>query len=313
MKSHLGDFYRATGRLELRDGDILRVAKLLGLEAHDAASARPGGGRVDDVAGIEETQMDGAGHPVEPTRLLGFLARAVSIGTSTTGQSQPAWFSSTAPFPVENARHRTTRLPLDPLLAPNSARNVVATIAATNVAEGEMDLERIVANVARGEVVRELHRRNSITVRNGLQLLIDRSESMSLFARDTMWVEQEIMNVIGKDRIESLRFAGLPQQGAGRPGEEWPPTYRPPIARVPVLVLTDLGIGDSSATRLAMDWVEFALSVKAAGCPLVVLVPYPPARWPEAAAHAMTIAQWDRSLDARRARMAMRRAQKVLR
>jgi hypothetical protein len=53
--------------------------------------------------------------------------------------------------------------------------------------------------------------------------------------------------------------------------------------------------------------------VKAAGCPLVVLVPYPPQRWPSGLSRAITLVQWDRSLDARRARSGMRHAQRLLR
>jgi hypothetical protein len=301
VKSPLGDFYRAAEKLRLTGDDVAGVAALLELETRAVtAVALPStlplltGGGVIEV--IDERP------PALGTRPPALLAKAVSLGTPAAPESQPAWFTSTTPFPVEKTRHRGAKLPFDPLLAPNGARNIVAAIAATTVPEGEMDLERIVVRVARRELVVELHRRGNITVRNGVQLLVDRSETMSLFARDASWMEEQLVHVVGADRVQSLRFDGIPQRGAGRRGEEWGP-YRPPIAGVPVLVLTDLA---SSAS----EWASFAETVRAAGCPLVALVPYPPNRWP---AVPLTIVHWDRSLDARRAGMTMRRAQKVLR
>lgn len=311
MKSYLGDFYRAAGALGLEGNDILRVAAMLGLDTRAVDVSAPAPTQPDALVDLDTTRTTGVLPVVESQRPAALLARAVKTASPAPSASQPGWFSSTTPFPVEKARHRTTKLPLDPLLTPRGARNIVAAVAATHVAEGEIDLERIVASVARGEVLRDLHRRASITVRNGLQLLVDRGPSMTYFARDAKWVEQQIQNVVGADRVQSLRFAELPQRGIGRPGEEWK-SYRPPVPGVPVLVLTDLGIGGSSAALVAAEWVAFAKLVRAAGCPLVALVPYPPERWPEAAARALTVAQWDRSLDARRARLAMRRAQKVL-
>ncbi len=301
MKSHLGDFYRTAKKLGLTNDDVVRVAALLGLETRAVTPAAPPPILPPQPGEGKKEVIDVDFRPT-PTRPPALLAKAFAMGGPATPESQPSWFTSTTPFPVEKARHRSAKLPLDPLLAPNGARNIVAAIAATTVPEGEMDLERIVARVARRELVVELHRRSSITVRNGIQFLVDRSETMSLFARDASWIEEQLVHVVGADRVQSLRFDGLPQRGVGRRGEEWAP-YRSPIAGVPVLVLTDLASSMS-------EWAAFAETVRAAGCPLVALVPYPPQRWP---AVPLTIVHWDRSLDARRARLAMRRAQKVLR
>jgi hypothetical protein len=301
VRSPLGDFYRAAERLDLSEEDVARVAALLGLETRAVTLGAEAGSVVITGANIDMV-VDERPPVAESTRPPALLAKAVSTGGPATPESQPAWFNSTTPFPIEMTRHRSGKQPLDPLLAPRGARNIVAAIAATTVAEGEMDLERIVELVAHGELVTELHRRKSVTVRNGIQLLIDRSDTMSLFARDASWVEQQLGLVVGAGRVQPLRFDSLPQRGTGRKGEEWQ-AYRPPVAGVPVLVLTDLAAP-------ASDWTAFAETVRAAGCPLVALVPYPPHRWP---AVPLTIVQWDRTLDARGARTAMRRAQKVLR
>jgi len=301
VTSHLGDFYRSAKKLGLTNDDVVRVAALLGLDTRAMTPAAPPPVLPPQPGEGKKEVVDEDFRPA-PTRPPALLAKAFALGGPATPESQPAWFTSTTPFPVDKARHRSAKLPLDPLLAPNGARNIVAAIAATSVAEGEMDLERIVAHVARGELVADLHRRTSITVRNGVQLLIDRSETMSLFARDTSWIEEQLVRVVGADRVQSLRFDGLPQRGVGHRGEEWQ-AWRTPIAGVPVLVLTDLAASPG-------EWAAFAETVRAAGCPLVALVPYPPHRWP---AVPLTIVHWDRSLDARRARLAMRRALKVLR
>ena len=67
-----------------------------------------------------------------------------------------------------------------------------------------------------------------------------------------------------------------------------------------VIVATDL-VGAA-----VEEWVDFAERVTHAGCPLVALVPYQPARCPPELAARMRIVHWDRSTSAARAARAVR-------
>ncbi len=70
-----------------------------------------------------------------------------------------------------------------------------------------------------------------------------------------------------------------------------------------VLVMTDLGIGRPpgwAEWASEAEWLEFALLLRKAGCPLVALVPYPSDRWPPALAASMMILSFDRRRPHRR-------------
>jgi hypothetical protein len=307
VRSGTGDFYRAAKRLRFGREEAENVAALLGLDVRKAAAARVETSVVEVLRDPDEKKEDE--EAVQESAPASLRTRVVRRGAGAAA-GEPEWYSSTDPFPLEQTRHRRVRLQLDPLLPPRATRGIVTTLAATEVAEGIMDLDRIVSHIARGEVVRQLFRKKAFTTRNGLQLLIDRSDAMTLFARDAVWLERQIVRIIGAERVQPLRFSDLPQRGAGRAREEWT-RYTPPAAGVPVMVLSDFGIGASAVAASTAEWLEFARLVREADCPTIGVVPYPPWRWPDALAQAMTLVQWDR-LHARAARAAMRLARKAV-
>jgi len=305
VRSGTGDFYRAAKRLLFGAEEAERVAALLGLDVRKEAAAHVDTSLVEVVRDPgEQKQEEEAVQESAPTSMR---TRVVRRGAGTP-EGEPEWYSSTDPFPLAQTKHRRAQLKLDPLLPPRATRGIVTTLAATVVAEGVMDLDRIVSHIARGEVVRQLFRKKAFTTRNGLQLLIDRGDAMTLFARDAVWLERQVVRIIGAERVQPLRFSDLPQRGAGRVREEWT-RYTPPAAGVPVLVLSDFGIGASPLGASTAEWLEFARLLREARCPAIGIVPYPPQRWPAALAQAMTLVQWDR-LHARAARAAMRLARK---
>jgi hypothetical protein len=72
-----------------------------------------------------------------------------------------------------------------------------------------------------------------------------------------------------------------------------------------VLALTDVGLGGRvAAPRDAVrDWRALARAVTAARSRLVLLVPYPPGRWP---AGLPPVVRWDRATSVREALEAVR-------
>jgi hypothetical protein len=167
----------------------------------------------------------------------------------------------------------------------------------TDSGDGPIDVARLIERLARREHFRDLPREPLLTLRRGVQLLVDTAEAMLPFARDQQVLERALHDVVG-DSLEVLRFVGCPSRGAGRGRpSRWPREYPPPPAGTVVLVVTDLGIGGSHLSTepaSTSEWAVFAESVQHADCPLVALVPYAPARWPECLQRLVRMVYWDR-------------------
>src|SRR4051812_45530890 len=133
--------------------------------------------------------------------------------------------------------------PLEPLFFPRWMRGILGAALATDSAVGPLDVERIVQILARGMCLNELPTLSSPTLTRGVQLLIDRSQAMLPFVRDQIRLREEILRVVGNDRVTTLRFVGCPSRGAGEGPEMSWSQYEPPLPGTPVLLLTDLGIG----------------------------------------------------------------------
>jgi hypothetical protein len=136
---------------------------------------------------------------------------------------------------------------------------------------------------------------------------------MESFASDQVFLRDEILKVVGKDRTEVLAFSGTPLRGAGGDFREDWTEYEPAPSGTPVLVLTDLGIGRpqlSSERAHADEWLEFAALVRRCNCPLIAFVPYPETRWPDLR-QVMTVLHWDRPTNASTVRSLVRSGLRV--
>jgi hypothetical protein len=207
------------------------------------------------------------------------------------------WISEVKALPGVRPEDESYHIPpLEPLLLPQWTRSILSLSLATKTQDGMPDLEKITETLARGEILREVPRYSSPTIRRGIQLLIDKSQAMTPFARDQSILQKDILDLAGIDRVEIKRFAGSPLRGAGSGRKPWP-EYRAPLPGTPVVLLTDLGIcqpmlADDWAGPV--EWLKFSETVAHANCPLVAFVPYESSRWPGELMQAMTIIQWDR-------------------
>lgn len=187
----------------------------------------------------------------------------------------------------------------DPLLLPGWVRSVLSGALATLASDGPLDVERLVRAVARAAPVRRVPRRPWPTLARGVQVLVDRSESMAPFARDQTWLVAEILKVAGKETTQVLYFDGLPAWGAG-PGSrrlwrDYHPGHTPP-AGTAVLLVSDLGLGGPLLGARAAgveSWRQLAEDLTHAGCPAVAFVPYGPRRWPRELRRALHLLHWD--------------------
>ncbi|HKV10683.1 MAG TPA: hypothetical protein VJ725_21260 [Thermoanaerobaculia bacterium] len=187
----------------------------------------------------------------------------------------------------------------DPLLVPGWTRSVLSGALATLASQGPLDVERLVRAVARAAPVLRVPRRPWPTLARGVQVLVDRSESMAPFARDQTWLVAQIRAVAGRETTQVLYFDGLPAWGAG-PGSrrlwrEYLPWHTPP-AGTAVLLVSDLGLGApllGARTAGVASWQQFAEDLARAGCPAVAFVPYGPRRWPRELRRAFHLLHWD--------------------
>jgi hypothetical protein len=203
--------------------------------------------------------------------------------------------------------------PPEDLLAAALQRAILGALASSERNDGELDVEALVERIAAGESVARLPQRPVLTTRLGVRLLADVGGGMVPFSRDVERLAAQVERIAGADGFERLDFDGTPlgDYGVGRgPMWDWRPYAEqdPLLPGRPVLALTDIGIGGHRARRgeTARSWLEFAAGVATAGGRLVLLVPYPRARWPAALQRSIAIAHWDRGMLVRDALDAVR-------
>ncbi|HEY1306670.1 MAG TPA: hypothetical protein VGF24_24115 [Vicinamibacterales bacterium] len=185
--------------------------------------------------------------------------------------------------------------PPAPLFGPPRGRAILSTTLATVVNEGDIDLDRVVDGLAGGQVLTSLPRLPTLTLRRGVELLIDRGSGIDPFRADIQWLVQSVDDILSDDRLDVASFAGCPSRGVGSgPRQKWTPwvSKRP---GTPVVVVTDLGIGGLATDRdraSLVEWLRFAHGVRESGCDLIALVPYEAGRWPPMLSRVMTIIHW---------------------
>jgi hypothetical protein len=248
---------------------------------------------IGGVVGLVGGLRSGPRPPV-PSRLVP-LGRSVSVEV-------PDWVTDAKELgPSRPGRSQA----VEPLLLPRWTPGILTLTLALEADDGPLDIDRVVESLARREAPARLPRRAHRSLSAGAHLLVDLSESMLPFRADLVALVARVRRVLGDDGLSVLRFAESPLAGTG-PGRRstWS-RYEPPPTPRPVLVATDLGLtpepdldADLGVMDARADWIELAQLVRRAGCPLIVLVPYPRSRVPRELKRAMTVVEWDRTTTA---------------
>lgn len=210
----------------------------------------------------------------------------------------PDWMKR--PYVMPAALDTSPLLAFEPLLRPQWTRALLTHALSSWHPEGAVDVALLVERLASRLAVRRLPRRLRQSLSAGVQLLIDRSEGMQLFARDVDFLRQRIRSIVGPERVEVLYFDTDPTRCGGGSARTWQP-WRPPAAGAVVAVLTDLGLGQPPLTPpiSVAHWQTFAADAAREGCPLLAFVPYPRRRWPLELADRLRLVEWDRSTSIR--------------
>jgi RNA polymerase sigma factor (sigma-70 family) len=206
--------------------------------------------------------------------------------------------------PLATAPLKKEPPPAEPLILPRHRAAILSSALSLRVPEGAVSIEKVVAAVANGKPVIRIERLPRPSLRYGIDVLADVGEGMLPYANDRHDMIAAVRRIIGSPGTTVRMFRGSPLRGAGRgPRTTWTP-WRP-TRGVPLLLLSDLGIGGSlpSNDRASVgEWLEVCARARHMGTPIIALVPYAPHRWPGALARQMRFIPWDRGTAARRAR-----------
>jgi hypothetical protein len=162
------------------------------------------------------------------------------------------------------------------------------------------DLRQAIDAIARGQVVLSLVCEEVLTTARGCQVLLDSDGGLKPFARDCRSLIASIRGVVGREQTSLFQFRGCPTHRTETMTGDVVP-YRPPARGTPVVLITDLGIGERPLSRYwasAEDWDAFLGTVRNSRCPLIAFVPYPPHRWPHFLRRKAVVIQWDRTTTA---------------
>jgi hypothetical protein len=291
----LGDLVTALRVLGVND-DATRgdVTRLLGLE-RDLPATKPSGPVRTSPEAIPSGDLPG--RRIETLLEAEVGEHAAHVPTDLV----PLPLANVPPSPRLGRKLRVTSttgdIEIEPLFDPRWSRILVVGIAQTEAATGLIDLEALVGTLARARPVQHLPRKSGWTLRRGAQVLIDLGEAMLPFTRDQERLVGQLRDLVGKERLEEVRFEGCPavRQHGADPSAGW---YRPPHPGTPVVVLTDLGVGrppPGSVRATIADWMAGATVIQRGGSTVVALVPYPIARVPRSLRRVVAVVTWDRS------------------
>jgi hypothetical protein len=254
-----------------------------------------------EPVGPEPQQPQSKTQPILSFELAGPTRSAPSGGVL----SRPGWWERITV--IERQADPARIPPPDPLLLPIWSRTTYMQTLSTTVLEGRLDISRLVDLVAKLEAPAQIPRLPWLTMRNGVQILVDYGDAMMPFRNDQRRVVREVQELAGGNAFfEVFLFRGAPARWAQplitRRGLR---AYELPPPGAPVLLLTDLGIGALAAGQSYVapeEWQTFARSAAMVGCPTTAYVPYQPHRWPPLLRNEMSLVHWHHARGAAGAR-----------
>ncbi|MFE9628964.1 hypothetical protein [Streptomyces sp. NPDC006527] len=302
----IGDVVRALDAVE-PGADKAAIARLLGFrlipdDAAPAEQADPQPVSLDDrpaeiaTAGPMDRHADG------PSPERGRPPTVPSSADVPLLRPVGAVHRQRATLPAESLDrvepvHTRASVPLPPLFAPGSTAAILQGALSRRERVGDIDLAPLIRSLSRGKPVARIPRRPVLTLRHGVEVLVDLGPGMVAFRRDQEDVMRRMVEVIGPELVRFRYFATTPAHGVGPEGRwSWRP-YPGPERGSTVLLLSDLGLGSQPDERRDRpeDWLALAAQVTRAQGELVAFLPFPPDRRPAwSASVPIRILSWDR-------------------
>jgi hypothetical protein len=248
-----------------------------------------------------------AASPPPSSARIGSRSKLMLVTRRGEQPSPPVWLAQVPA--IEAFDEPGVDPPTQPLFDRVRRRGLLSSALAVHVEEGDLDMQRIVAIVSAGQPLQFLPRLRVPTLRRGVQVLLDVGQGMDPFAEDQRGLVRALDDVLADDRLEVLRFNCCPTRGVQGESESSYRAWRPPPQRVPLLAVTDLGIGGPMLDReraTTAEWLAFAHRVREAGYDIVVFVPYEATRWPRRLQSAMKLIHWSERTTVGAVRRALR-------
>lgn len=305
----LGDLVRAFARLHPQEGPAQRIAALLGYELPAAAPspAAPGSGPAPRLEQVPSTfpargtstpgATPSAGAPRRPVQDSHPRSLPWRRYLQPVGRAQIDRRGAGTSLPAEGGGFVAQRPP-EPLLPAATTAALVQAAVATDTWDEDVDVELVVAALARRRRVESLPRRPRRTLVRGVQLLTDVAPAMAPYLADADLVAAAVEAVVGRPHVQRLHFQGTPLDGAGAgPAWTWS-TYTAPPPGTPVLALTELGLArvpGRLVSELQQSWLDLRELLARRDSPLIVFTPFPLERWPGRLARELDLVHWDRS------------------
>ncbi|MEW8411370.1 MAG: hypothetical protein AB2728_21110 [Candidatus Thiodiazotropha sp.] len=183
----------------------------------------------------------------------------------------------------------------EPVFAKREERAILSAAVAVQTFTGHVDLDRVIDRLIEQKLVKQLPRQPLPTLKYGVQLLLDRSQSMLPYAQDLVTLETNLKKLAGSSRFMRHNFKGAPRTTPGDGKLRHPPKI---INNVPILLVTDFGIGAPLLSRDRAgpgEWLAFAKLAGKKNCPVVALIPHKLRYWPEMARMNFLCIHWDRT------------------
>ncbi len=188
----------------------------------------------------------------------------------------------------------------EPLFSHRTAAAIIQALLGQYAADGPLDTAAVVAQLAALRALRSLPRQRRRTLRFGAQILVDRSDTMRLFARDQAELVRLVCGLLG-ERAEVWHFSPSPLHGVTQPRAGHRQPYRLPASGSVVLLLSDFGSvshPNSAAGASRWEWEQFFGLIRHHGYALIGLIPYPKGRWPAWLDKQLPLVTWDRGTTA---------------
>lgn len=318
----IGDLLRVVDSLGASDHATRRlIALMLGFEwTEEDSDAEKSGGLVEaNVAATARDRSVLSENPVESVQEQSGTGETISRPLPDESEDSawieplppksirvPTWFGEVQKMPVPENEKLNDPPPIDSLFRPDWTRALLYNALATFDNKGPLDIDRTVELLSRGEPITEYPRLPQLRLGAVVQVLVDTSKSMAPYRADQRGILKDIKRMITELMVKEVYFDSWPlrgkvlysSSGTSNEGGTRRRVYESPGAGNIVLALTDLGSdrlipGVERATD--DEWLTFADRLNKAGCPFVILTPYPQSQIPLALRRSIAVITWDRT------------------
>ncbi|HEX2827441.1 MAG TPA: pentapeptide repeat-containing protein [Burkholderiales bacterium] len=289
----IADALEAAARLGAETAeDIEAIAAVLGVAVRPHATPADGRGDApppEPVKPFVEPPKTPAAAPVADE--LAITIEAVERAHEDAPQV-PRYIAEAAPLPPDPGAPAASP-PLAPLFAPGLTRDMLRRGLSVMFEDGPVDAARLTELAGRGRMPQVIPRLPRASLRRGVQVVCDVSEAMRPYALDQGMLVRQVRDLVGERAVDVVFVEGVPDAH----GDEAEAPYEAPPPGMPVLILSDFGIGRplyAPRRGTPEQWRAFAERLRERGSRVIALVPHEPRRWPSILRSVVEFVHWDR-------------------